>query len=62
MTIILMCIRNLDQKLIQLEQNVTAIRSHLESKPRKVTMVQLDDKLDLIINILIQNGLTYKEE
>ena len=54
--------RDLDQTLTELEQNVTAIRSHLENKPKKITMKQLDQKLDLILKILIQNGLVYKEE
>ena len=54
--------RNLDQTLTDLEQNVNAIRSLLESKPKRVTMKQLNEKLDLILKMLIKNGLGYKDE
>ena len=53
--------RNLNKTIIQLEENVNAIRSHIESKSKKITMKQLDAKLEMIIKILSQNGLVCKE-
>ena len=45
---------NLDRKLTQMEENICAIRSHLEDKqPRKrVTITQVDEKIDLILKLL----------
>ena len=45
---------DLDQKLTQMEENICAIRSHLEDKqPRKrVTIAQVDEKIDLILKLL----------
>ena len=48
--------------LVQLENDMTAIRTHLERKPKKCMMIQLDQKLDVILKILTQNGLTYKAD
>ena len=53
--------KDVQQTLVQLEANVTAIRSHLERKPKKTTMIQIDKKLDIILNTLIQNGFTLYE-
>ena len=47
--------KDVQQTLAQLETNVTAIRSHLERKPKKTTLIQVDKKLDIILNTLIQN-------
>ena len=54
--------QTVQETLVQLETDVVAIRSHLERKTKKVTMVQLDQKLDTIIKILNQNGLTCTAE
>ena len=43
-------------KLESLEGHVTVIRSHLEKKPRKMTLAMLNNKLDRIIEILQVNG------
>ena len=48
---------DVQSKLESLEGHVTIIRSHLEKKPRKMTMAILNDKLDLIIDVLQRNGL-----
>ena len=53
--------RNLDQKLTVLEENVNAIRSHLEKKPKKITIKELSEKIDLILKILLHNGMVYNE-
>ena len=50
------------QTLVRMESDITAIRSQLERKPRKITLAQMDAKIDTIIKILLQNGLTYKED
>ena len=39
-------------RLEKLEQDVTSIRSNLEKKRSKVTLSQLNEKVDLIIQIL----------
>ena len=45
---------NFDRKLTQMEENICAIRSHLEDKqPRKrVTIAQVDENIDLILKLL----------
>ena len=53
--------RELDHTLSVLEENVNAIRTHLESKPKKVTMKELSEKIDLILKILVQNGMVCSE-
>ena len=52
--------RNLKDSILQLERNVDAIRTHIESKSKKITMKQLNEKLEKIIQILNQNGLVCK--
>ena len=54
--------RPLDETLSELKTNVSAIRSHLEKKPKKISMKQLDRKLDLILKILLQNGMVSQDE
>ena len=49
------------QSLVRLENDVTAIRSQLERKVKKITLSQIDAKLDTILNILMQNGANEKE-
>lgn len=39
-------------RLEKLEEDVTSIRSNLERKRPKVTLMQLNEKIDLILNIL----------
>ena len=46
--------------LTNLEAEISAIRKKLDTKPRKVTIATLDDKLNLIVKILNQNGLILK--
>ena len=53
--------RDVQRTLVQLENQMTAIRTHLERKPKKCTMIQLNEKLDLILKILTQNGLKADE-
>ena len=53
--------RKIDETLADLETNVTAIRTHLENKPKKISMKQLDQKLDQILKILYQNGFAREE-
>ena len=53
--------KDVQQTLTQLETNVTAIRSHLERKSKKTSLIQVDKKLDIILNTLIQNGFTLYE-
>ena len=54
--------KDVGQSLVRLENDVTAIRSQLECKVKKVTLAQLEFKLDTIIKILLQNGLTFKAD
>ena len=50
--------KDVGQSLVRLETDVTAIRSQLERKVKKITLAQIDGKLDTILKILMQNGLT----
>ena len=54
--------KGMQQTLAQLETDVTAIHSLLTKKTKKVTLVQINQKIDLILKVLLQNGLTYQEE
>ena len=54
--------KDMQQTLVQLENDVIAIRTYLERKTKKITMIQLDKKLDTIVKILNQNGLTCKAD
>ena len=49
--------RKIDETLADIETNVTAICAHLENKPKRISMKQLDQKLDQILKFLHQNGL-----
>ena len=51
----------LDEALSCLQENVNLIRNHLEKKPNKLSMKKLDNKLDLILDILKKNGLKHNE-
>ena len=44
--------KTIQTSLEQLEQDVTSIKSTLEQKKPKVTLVQLNNKLDVVIEIL----------
>ena len=50
--------KDVGQSLMRLENDVIAIRSQLERKVKKITLAQIDRKLDTILKILMQNGLT----
>ena len=54
--------KGVEQTLAQLETDVTAIHSLLMKKTKKVTLVQIDQKIDVILKVLQQNGLTHQEE
>ena len=54
--------KDMQKTLTQLETDVTAIHSLLMKKTKKVTLVQINQKLDVILKTLLQNGLTYQEE
>ena len=54
--------KDMQQTLAQLETDVTAIHSLLMKKTKKVTLVQINQKIDVILKTLLQNGLTYQEE
>ena len=54
--------KDMQQTLTQLETNVTAIHSLLMKKTKKVTLVQINQKIDVILKTLLQNVLTYQEE
>ena len=54
--------KDMQQTLAQLETNVTAIHSLLMKKTKKVTLAQINQKIDVILKTLLQNGLTYQEE
>ena len=49
--------RKLDQTLAVMEENLNAIRSQLENKPKRITLLHVDRKLDLILKILSKNGI-----
>ena len=53
--------RDLDSTLAALEENVNAIRTRLENKPKRITLLQIDRKLDLILKILSKNGIGKSE-
>ena len=44
--------RNIQNTLAKLDQDVTAIKTNLEKKRPKVTLKQVNDKLDMILHIL----------
>ena len=48
---------SLELSLNSMQTEIAAIRKKLETKPRKVTLCTIDDKLNLIIKILNENGL-----
>ena len=54
--------KDMQQTLAQLETDVTAIHSLLTKKTKKVTLVQINQKIDVILKTLLQNGLIYREE
>lgn len=45
--------QDLNKTLEDVEENVTAIRSFLERKSKRITMKELNEKLDLILKILL---------
>ena len=45
--------KDVGQSLVRLENDITAIRSQLERKVKKITLTQIDGKLDMILKILI---------
>ena len=49
---------NLQQNLANIEHQMTSIRCKLEKKSPKLTMFQLNQKLERIITILKKNGFT----
>ena len=53
--------KDLNKTLEDMEENVTAIRSFLERKTKRITMKELNEKLDLILKILLQNGFVHHE-
>ena len=54
--------KDMQKTLTQLETDVTAIHSLLTKKTKKVTLVQINQKIDVILKTLLQNGLIYREE
>ena len=54
--------KDVQSSLVKLETDVASIRSHLETKPKKITMAQIDKKLDSIIEIFLQNGFIIPTE
>ena len=44
--------RSVEETLIQMESDITNIRSCLENKPKKLSLKHIDKKLDIIIKIL----------
>ena len=44
--------KNLQDTLNQIEEGVTSIKSSIEKKKPKMTLHQLNDKLDIILSIL----------
>ena len=52
---------NIGEQIARLENDICAIRSSLEKKVKKITISQLNTKLDYIINALTQRGITYTE-
>ena len=49
---------NLQQSLANIEHQMTSIRCKLEKKSPKLTLFQLNQKLERIITILKKNGFT----
>ena len=52
---------NIGEQIARLENDICAIRSSLEKMVKKITISQLNTKLDYIINALTQRGITYTE-
>ena len=48
--------KSIDQTLMQMESDITSIRSSLEKKQKKLSLKDIDRKLDIIIKML--NGWT----
>ena len=45
-------VKSIDQTLMQMESDITSIRSSLEMKPKKLSLKDIDRKLDIIIKML----------
>ena len=46
------------RSLENIENNITSLRDRMDRKSPKVTMVQIDQKIDKVLDILQRNGLT----
>ena len=44
--------KSVEQTLLQMENDITSIRSSLENKPKKLSLKDIDRKLDVIIKML----------
>ena len=44
-------------QLDNLESQIMEIKSRLDTKPRRVTLASVDAKVDLIIKLLLDNGV-----
>ena len=44
--------KSIDQTLMQMESDITSIRSSLEKKQKKLSLKDIDRKLDIIIKML----------
>ena len=53
---------NIGEQIARLENDICAIRSSLEKKVKKITMAQLNIKIDYIISALHQSGITYSDD
>ena len=53
---------NIGEQIARLENDICAIRSSLEKKVKKITMAQLNTKIDYIISALRQSGITFSEQ
>ena len=44
--------KSVEQTLLQMENDIISIRSSLENKPKKLSLKDIDRKLDIIIKML----------
>ena len=53
---------NIGDSLLRLEQDVTAIRSSLDTRVKKMSLVQLSAKIDYLNKMLVHNGFVLPDE
>ena len=53
---------NISSSLTRLENDVTAIRSKLDIRAKKMTLLQISAKIDYLMSVLVHNGFTLPDQ